>query len=104
MPDEPKAPDEESEDEGGRVDDKGKSLMHVKLYSPFRVYYDDSAYSVSAENDTGPFDILPRHHNFMTLLSTGEVIIQAPNGEQKVKITRGVMHVKKDEVIIFLDV
>lgn len=78
--------------------------MHVKVYSPFRVYFDDTAASISAVNETGPFDILPHHHNFMTLLSSGEIVVRAPRGEQKVSISRGIMHVKADKVIVFLDV
>lgn len=82
----------------------GRPIVHVKVYSPFKIYYDGQAFSISAENDTGPFDILPKHHNFMTLLSPCELYIDAPGGEQRIKITRGVMHVKADLVTIFLDV
>jgi F0F1-type ATP synthase epsilon subunit len=78
--------------------------MHVKIYAPFKVYFDDDALSISAINDTGPFDILPKHHNFMTLLNAGDVTVRTERGEEKVKITRGIMHVKADEVVVFLDV
>lgn len=81
----------------------GKS-MHVKVYAPFKVYFDGIANSISAVNDTGPFDILPRHHNFMTLLSEGDIIVRSETGEEKISITRGIMHVKADDVVVFLDV
>lgn len=82
----------------------GKQTMHIKLYSPFQVYFNDDAYSISGENETGPFDILPQHHNFMTLLGQGELLIRAPQGEQRFRISRAVMHVKADQVTVFLDV
>lgn len=78
--------------------------MHVKVYAPFKVYFDGRATSISGVNDTGPFDILPTHHNFMTLLSAGAIVVRTTTGEEKVDITRGIMHVKKDEIIVFLDV
>jgi F0F1-type ATP synthase epsilon subunit len=81
--------------------------IHVKVHSPFKVYFDDDAFSVSAENDTGPFDILPRHHSFITLLNPCEIAIHAANERQdkyRIRIDRGVMHVKADAVIVFLDV
>ncbi len=78
--------------------------MHVKVYAPFKVYYDGIADSISAENDTGPFDILATHHNFITLLSPCEIIVRSDNNEEKITINRGIMHVKKDEVVVFLDV
>ena len=78
--------------------------MHVKVYAPFKVYFDGLAESISAENLTGPFDILASHHNFMTLLSPCEIVVRNDGKEEKVNIQRGIMHVKKDEVIVFLDV
>lgn len=82
-----------------------ESSINVKIYSPFKVYFNGQAKSISAENDTGPFDILPKHHNFMTLLNAGEITVSRKSaGEQKYRIARGVMHVKKNQVIVFLDV
>ena len=78
--------------------------MHIKLYSPFRTYFDDRALSLSAVNDTGPFDILPGHRNFMTLVSPCEVVIRTEAGESKIKIARAVMHVKANDIVVFLDV
>lgn len=82
----------------------GNATMHVKVYSPFKVYFDGDAFSISAVNQTGPFDILPQHHNFMTLLTTGDVVVRTDSAEQHVQISRGIMHVKADRVIVFLDV
>lgn len=83
----------------------GKDEMHVKVYSPFKVYYDKIANSISAENDTGPFDILAHHKNFMTLLNPCVVTVRKSGDDDfTVKITRGVMHVKADRVTVFLDV
>lgn len=82
----------------------GKS-MHVKVYAPFKVYFDGIAESISAVNDTGVFDILPKHHNFMTLLNAGEIVVRSNGGkEEKIKINRGIMHVKADHTVVFLDV
>lgn len=78
--------------------------MHVKVYAPFKVYFDGTASSISATNDTGPFDVLPQHHNFMTLLNEGDIVVRTEKGEERVKTTRGIMHVKADDVVVFLDV
>ena len=79
--------------------------MQVKVHSPFKVYYNDTANSLSAVNETGPFDILPRHKNFMTLLKPCDLIILVKDKPDfKLKISQGVMHVKSNQVIVFLDV
>jgi hypothetical protein len=89
---------------GGFTSSDGKPMMHVKVYAPFRTYYDDNAFSISAENDTGPFDILPHHKNFMTLVNPCILAIKTAAGEQRIRINRAVMHVKADSVTVFLDV
>lgn len=79
-------------------------VMHVKVYSPFQVYFDENALSVSGVNGTGPFDVLPKHHKFISLLSPCELVIRASRGEQRIRISGGLMHVKADKVVVFLDV
>lgn len=77
----------------------------AKIYTPFHTFYEGDAFSVSATNESGIFDILPGHHNFITMLSECDVaIVTADNERQVVPIMRGLMHVKGDKVIIFLDV
>ena len=94
--------DNETKKTPSRQPDPGK--MIIKVYSPYQVYFDDQATSISAINDTGPFDILPKHHRFLTLLSPCELVIAADKGEEKIKISRGIMYVKEDRVTVFLDV
>jgi F0F1-type ATP synthase epsilon subunit len=80
-----------------------KSLK-VRISSPYQIYFDEPALSISGENLTGPFDILPGHHNFITLLTACELSIKTDNGMRKIKINGGVMHVKTDMVTVFLDI
>lgn len=83
----------------------GKPLMSVKVYAPFKVYFEGDALSVSAINESGPFDILPRHHNFLCMLVPCQLLVRTPDGgEKKIKIHRALMHVKADSVVVFMDV
>jgi len=83
---------------------EGKML--VKVYAPFRSYFEGPATSISAVNDTGPFDILPGHHKFLTLVSSCELDIRTGDDDsaKKIKIDKGIMFVKEDRVVVFLDV
>ncbi len=83
---------------------EGKATVLVKVYAPSHVYFEGEAYSISAVNQTGNFDILPQHHNFITLLVPCDVIVRAPTHEEKIRIQNGIMHVKADKIIVFLDV
>lgn len=92
-------------EEYSRVEENGKLSMRVKVHSPFRTYYDDQAFSITAENATGPFDVLPKHHNFISLLNPCDLIVRTvKRGDQVIRISGGIMHVKADRVVVFLDV
>lgn len=88
-----------------KSDPDDKPVMRIKIYAPFKVYYDQDAESISAENETGPFDILPHHKNFMTLLNNCEIVVRNSGREDfRIKITQAIMHIKADRVTVFLDV
>lgn len=81
-----------------------KPTVAVKVFAPFQVFYEGDAYSVSAINETGPFDILPQHRNFLCMLVPSVLHIQTPDGPKEVKVSRALMHVKADRVVVFMDV
>ena len=77
----------------------------MKVYAPFQVYFEGEATSISAVNDTGPFDILPRHKNFLCMLVPCAMTIRPLEGpERTVKIHRALLHVKEDTIVVFMDV
>ena len=82
----------------------GKPTIEVKVYAPFKVYFEGSATSVSAVNETGPFDVLPQHHNFLCMLVPCTLVIQTLDGPQNVKVNRALMQVKANRVVVFMDV
>jgi F0F1-type ATP synthase epsilon subunit len=83
----------------------GQPTMHVKVYSPYKVYFDSDAVSISGDNATGPFDILPHHHPFISILKACELVVQNINGDSsRIRISGGIMHVKADKVQVFLQV
>ena len=92
------------EPEAPEVKHGGKPTIAVKVYAPFKVYFEGDAFSVSAVNATGPFDVLPQHHNFLCMLVPSTLTIQTPDGPQTIKISRALLHVKANRVVVFMDV
>lgn len=86
------------------ADAKGREVLQIKVYSPYKSYFDEPAYSITAVNGTGEFDILPQHHNFISLLDACEMKIEAERGAVPIKISGGIMHVRGNNVTVFLDV
>ena len=60
--------------------------------------------SVSSENDSGKFDILPEHANFITLVR-GMLKVELPTGEfTEVPIPDGILKVEGGIIEVFLGV
>lgn len=80
-------------------------LIHIKIYAPFKVYFDGTGMSLSATNDTGPFDILAGHKNFISLLAPLPIKVLRPGmPDFYVGVSHGLVHVKANKVTVFLDI
>lgn len=87
-----------------KVPMQSKNLFRVKVFSPFETFFDDDALSLSAENDTGPFDILAGHANFLTLLVPCTVRIRTTTGTTELPVMRGVLHMHDEKATLFLNI
>ncbi len=78
--------------------------LHIRIISPFEVFYEGEANSISATNRTGPFDVLANHTNFMALLTPGVVRLETDIGRREFNISRGIIKVASNQVILFANV
>src|SRR5579872_5373563 len=78
---EPASPQEQEQHQAAQDFSKeqlpSQPSMEVKVASPFTTYFAGRAFSVSGVNATGPFDVLPKHHNFISLLEPCTLVIRA---------------------------
>ena len=66
--------------------------------------YDGTASAVSSINDKGPFDVLPRHTHFISLIRE-RVTVQKEDGELKqIVFPYGIMKVKDDTVEVYIGI
>lgn len=78
--------------------------LNVIARSPFHVYYEGNAERVSAINRVGTFDILPGHADFFSVLSPGDVAIETESDMVNFKITNGIMTVRDNTVMLFVNI
>ncbi len=83
---------------------KSVKTLKVKVASPYMIYFDQPAISISGVNKTGPFDVLVGHHNFITLLEPCELLIKTETEEKRIRINGGLLHVKENIANVFLDI
>jgi F0F1-type ATP synthase epsilon subunit len=83
-----------------------KQILTVIARAPFHIYYEGEAMTVSASNSVGPFDILPGHADFFSILDPGNVSINIGTGEEPMTfdITNGIVAVRNDEVMLFVNI
>ena len=77
--------------------------IHVVARAPFHVYYEGPAYSLTATNKVGTFDILPGHADFFSMLTPGKVIIETDDDQISFEIHNGMLTVRSDEVMLFVN-
>lgn len=51
-------------------------LLHVRIVSTTQLLLDSEALSVSSKNSAGPFDVLPEHANFITMIENTPIIVR----------------------------
>lgn len=78
--------------------------LTVKVFSPYQVFYEGSAVSISGVNSSGPFDVLLNHANFFSLLVPCSVIVDTGFEHFAFPINHGILKVRKNTVRLFVDV
>lgn len=83
--------------------DKQEQLQ-VQVITSSKMVYEGAAYAVSSVNRIGPFDILPQHENFISLLKK-EVVIHGLDGkETRIPCENGLLEVSDDRVRVFMGI
>jgi F0F1-type ATP synthase epsilon subunit len=81
-----------------------EAKLTVIARAPFHVYYEGDADVVSATNRIGTFDVLPGHADFFSMLSPGEVIVGTLEDPVSFTIRNGIMTVRDNKVMIFVNI
>lgn len=79
------------------------ATFNVSARAPFHIYYEGPAKMVSSQNPVGRFDILPGHADFFSVMTPGEVIIQTDNDNVSFQISGGIISVRGNEVMLFVN-
>lgn len=78
--------------------------INVTIRNKQGILFNDKVKTVSSYNDKGPFDILPEHENFISLIYEKIIIHKNNNQKEEVKIDKGVLRVYKNNVNIYVGI
>ena len=84
-------------------------MLDVEIRSKRGLLFSGKASAISSSNETGRFDVLPMHANFITLVNETIVIYKKAFGgtamiRDEFPVKRGVIKVAKNKVEIFLSI
>lgn len=85
------------------MSDTKEPSLTVIARAPFHIYYEGPAASVTAKNRIGTFDILPGHADFFSMLKEGPVIITTDEEEISFTITNGIITVRDNHALLFVN-
>lgn len=83
---------------------KIEEKLKVVARAPFKLYFEGEADVVSALNLVGQFDILPGHADFFSILEPGEIIIENNSSPSNIIVKNGIITVRDDEVLLFVNI
>jgi len=78
--------------------------LNVRIISPKEDLFNGTALSVSSENSSGKFDILPQHANFITLIQNSPIVIRTGEGKDlSYNFPLAIVHTAENQVRIYTD-
>lgn len=80
------------------------NLLKVRLSSPEKVIWEGQAKSVSSVNSEGPFDILPFHANFITIVENKPIQIQTVDKLLEYAFSHSLIYAKNNSVVIYSNI
>jgi len=78
--------------------------LNLKIRTRDDIIFNSQIDSVSSINDAGKFDVLRRHANFISLIKDILIIRDLQGNSKDMKISRGIMKVEEDSVLVYLGV
>lgn len=79
-------------------------LLHVRINSPEKMLWEGEAEWVSSKNTQGPFDILPFHTNFVTILEKETITINTGKEKKTYTFPFSVIYVHSNTVYIYTNI
>jgi len=84
---------------------KKDNLLDVRISKATHVEWEGKAKSVSSKNADGPFDILPMHANFISLINGEPIhVVKEDGSEENYASSKSVVFVTNNQVKIYSDI
>lgn len=80
------------------------NALHVQVFTPKGITWEGDARSVSSANREGPFDLLPEHAHFISLVEKQPIVVGMPEGNKEFNFETAVIRLIDNNVTIYADI
>ena len=84
------------------ITDKSKAINLTILDRSGSVMQSQQVFAVTSVNQKGPFDVLPEHENFISIIKDRIIVHKTRKDKQEIKIETGILEATSNNVKIFL--
>jgi F0F1-type ATP synthase epsilon subunit len=78
--------------------------IHLLVRNRDKIFFDEDVKAITSVNDTGLFDILPQHSNFISIIHDYIVIHKLEGTKQRININNGVLKVKDNLINCYINI
>ena len=78
--------------------------LSVRISSPDQVIWEGQANSVSSANLDGPFDIMPQHANFITIVENRPILIRTQKRVVEYTFPNALIYTRNNAVLVFTNI
>jgi F0F1-type ATP synthase epsilon subunit len=76
--------------------------LHLRVHSKEGILFDGNAMAISSYNNEGPFDVLPEHAHFISIVLKEATIYKNENDKEHLIFGKGVLKIKDNMGDIFI--
>ncbi len=77
--------------------------IHLRVRNRAKVLFDEDVKALSSRNDTGLFDVLPEHANFISLINRKLIVHKLDGNIQEIPLNNGIIKVKDNAIRCYID-
>lgn len=80
------------------------NILAVEIITPDEVIFKGEARLITSFNESGEFDILPFHENFITAIKEKIIIFLKNDQKKELTLQSGIMRIREGKVEVFLGI
>jgi F0F1-type ATP synthase epsilon subunit len=77
--------------------------IHIMVRNRTMMIFNDDVKAVTSKNDTGVFDVLPEHANFISTIKESITLHKLDGQDIRIPATNGIMKVKDSGIKCYID-